>query len=165
MTKQEFLQMAIEAAQVSSKTSGLPAGITVAQAALESAWGNSKLSRRANNYFGIKAHGKHASVEMPTKEYDRSAGTTLALPQRVSASFAAYGSIDDCFACRDRLILNGAVYAEARASAHDPEAFAHALAKYWATDPNYAEKLLHIYRENDLSRLDANAGAVGTPAR
>ena len=31
------------------------AGIAVAQAALESAWGNSRLARDANNYFGIKA--------------------------------------------------------------------------------------------------------------
>jgi flagellar protein FlgJ len=163
MTRGEFLEQAISAARVSSKSSGLPAGITVAQAALESAWGNSELSRRANNYFGIKAHGKHASVEMETTEFE-SAGGSPAQPRQVSARFAAYDSITDCFACRDRLILNGAVYAEARACAHDPEAFARALAKHWATDPHYAEKLLRVYHDNDLSRLDDHTGAVGTPA-
>jgi flagellum-specific peptidoglycan hydrolase FlgJ len=38
MTREEFLAKAIDAARVSSKSSGLPVGITVAQAALESSW-------------------------------------------------------------------------------------------------------------------------------
>jgi flagellum-specific peptidoglycan hydrolase FlgJ len=148
MTREEFLEQATVAAQASSKTSRLPVGITVAQAALESAWGNSALSRRANNYFGIKAHGRHAIVEMPTTE------VVQGDVQRVSARFAAYKDMADCFTCRDQLILHGAVYAETRANAHDPEQFVHALAKHWATDPNYAEKVLNIYHENNLSQLD-----------
>jgi len=88
MTRAEFLEQAIAAARVSSKSSGLPAGITVAQAALESAWGGSELSRRANNYFGIKAHGRHASVEMPTAEFGGAVGSP-AQPRQVSARFAA----------------------------------------------------------------------------
>ena len=181
MTREQFLEQAIAAAQESSKSSGLPAGITVAQAALESAWGNSELSRRARNYFGIKAHGKHPPIEMPTTEFassvtdpDGSAGATPAqgltnvgcspMPKRVNARFAVYADINECFACRDRLLLNGSVYAEARTCTHDPEAFARALAKHWATDPKYAEKLLRVYRENDLSRLDDHVGNMGNPA-
>ncbi len=163
MTRDQFLEKAIAAAQSSSKTSGLPAGITVAQAALESAWGNSELSRRSNNYFGIKAHGKHASIEMPTTEYGSGRSRSPRL-ERVSARFTSYDSMADCFACRDRQILNGAAYVEARANLHSPEAFARALAKHWATDPEYAEKLLRIYHENDLSRLDDHAGNIGNPA-
>lgn len=145
MTREEFLQQASAAAHATSKTSGLPAGITVAQAALESAWGNSKLSCRGNNYFGIKAHGRHAVLEMPTTEVIN--GDV----QKVTARFAAYKDMAECFACRDQLIVNGAVYAEARTNAQDPEKFARALAKHWATDPNYAEKILKIYYENNLA--------------
>jgi flagellum-specific peptidoglycan hydrolase FlgJ len=173
MTREEFLKQAIAAAQVSSRTSGLPVGITVAQAALESAWGNSELSKRASNYFGIKAHGKHASIEMPTTEFLKnadpsparnwSAGGSPAEPQHVFARFAAYDRMSDCFACRDRLILNGSVYTETRANVHEPETFARTLAKHWATDPNYAEKILRIYHENNLNRLDDHAGDMGTP--
>jgi flagellum-specific peptidoglycan hydrolase FlgJ len=148
MTKEEFLQQASAAAQATSKTSGLPAGITIAQAALESAWGKSQLSRKANNYFGIKAHGRHAVVEMPTTEVIN--GDV----QKITARFAAYKDMAECFACRDQLIVNGAVYAQARTNAHDPEKFARALAKHWATDPTYAEKILRIYRENNLGDLD-----------
>jgi flagellum-specific peptidoglycan hydrolase FlgJ len=148
MTRDEFIVQATDAARTSSAESGLPAGVTVAQAALESRWGQSELSRRANNYFGIKAHGKHASMEMPTTE------VVNGVAQPTSAKFAAYADMDQCFVCRDRLILGGAVYAEARAAIGDPEKFARALAKYWATDPHYAEKLVRVYRENGLDQID-----------
>jgi flagellum-specific peptidoglycan hydrolase FlgJ len=148
MTKEEFFQQASAAARAASKTSGLPAGITVAQAALESAFGNSELSRRGNNYFGIKAHGRHAVLEMPTTEVIN--GNV----QKITARFAAYKDMAECFACRDQLIENGAAYAEARTNAHDAEKFARALAKHWATDPHYAEKILRIYRERNLNDLD-----------
>jgi len=147
MTKEEFLQQATTAARASSKSSGLLAGVTVAQAALESAFGNSELSRKGNNYFGIKAHGRHAVLEMPTTEVIN--GDV----QKVTARFAAYKDMAECFTCRDQLITHGAVYAEARANTNDPEQFVCALAKHWATDPNYAEKILKIYRENNLSSV------------
>src|SRR3954451_20632699 len=110
MTKRDFLQAAKEAARSSSSVSGLPAGITVAQAALESAWGQSRLSREAFNYFGIKAHGKHAVVEMPTTEVRDGA------VEQTTAKFARYGSMSDCFADRDRRITSSAVYCSAHAS-------------------------------------------------
>jgi flagellum-specific peptidoglycan hydrolase FlgJ len=157
MTKQEFLALATEAAKTVSTTSGLPAGITVAQAALESGWGNSKLSREANNYFGIKAHGKHAWVEMPTTECDTGGA------HATKAKFARYASMEQCFECRDRLILSGALYAEARGAAADPETFARAVARRWATDPQYAEKLLGVYRTNGLNALDVNTSGAKAP--
>lgn len=154
MTREAFIADAIDAARKSSAQSGLPMGITVAQAALESRWGESELSRRANNYFGIKAHGKHASLEMPTTE------VMGGVENQITARFAAYETMQQCFACRDGLILSGAVYAEARLHLDDAEQFARALAKHWATDPHYAEKLLRVYRENKFDRLDEKAGAV-----
>jgi len=66
MTKQEFLDAATAAARESSAKSNLPAGITVAQAALESAWGRSYLSRAAHNYFGIKAQPKPGPAASPS---------------------------------------------------------------------------------------------------
>lgn len=148
MTKEEFIAAAAAAARVSSAVSGFPAGVTVAQAVLESAWGNSQLSRQAHNYFGIKAHGGLPWVEMPTHEFE---GGRMV---RVPARFARYESMEACFADRDRLIARLSHYKEARACAGDPEAFIGALARRWATDPKYAEKLLATYRANGLDALD-----------
>ena len=148
MTKQEFLAAAAAAARASSAASALPPGVTVAQAALESAWGQSGLSREANNFFGIKSHGGHDSVQMETIEM------VSGVAARAAARFAKYASMEECFADRDRLILTLPVYAETRACAADPEAFIRALAKHWATDLEYAEKLFRTWRANHLDQLD-----------
>jgi flagellum-specific peptidoglycan hydrolase FlgJ len=144
MTKEEFIQLAAGA----TKGSPYPTGITVAQAALESAWGSSQLSLQANNYFGIKAHGDAESILMPTSEVVN--GKAI----KVEARFAAYFDMTACFADRDRIITQLACYQDARANAGDPELFARCLGRHWATDPKYAEKLLKIYRDHKLDRLN-----------
>ncbi len=151
MTRQEFLAAASRAALASSANSGFPAGITVAQAALESNWGQSQLARDAHNYFGIKAHGHHARVSYPTFEHIHGHDV------RISADFARYLSMEDCFADRDRLVATAPCYAEARACRADPAAFARALAGHWATDPHYVEKLLGVYRDSRLNEMDVRS--------
>jgi flagellum-specific peptidoglycan hydrolase FlgJ len=148
MTKEEFIAAATAAAQASSATSGFPPGVTVAQAALESGLGNSGLARMANNYFGIKTRPGGQTIELPTVEY------VDGVPVRSTAKFAKYDSMAECFADRDRMIASLPAYQEARAVAGDPEAFIRALARHWATDPHYAEKLLHVYRAHGLDKLD-----------
>jgi len=148
MTKDEFIAAATAAARVSSATSGFSPGMTVAQAALESAWGNSALAQTANNYFGIKARRGGEAIEFPTLEYG--AGEAI----RVPARFAKYASMAECFADRDRMIALLPAYSEARAAAADPEAFIRALARHWATDPAYADKVLYVYGTHGLARLD-----------
>ena len=145
MTKADFIAAAAAVARAFSAT---PAGVAVAQAALESAWGNSQLARDAHNYFGIKAHGNLPWIELPTHE---AANGALV---RTVARFAKYESMEACFADRDRILANVAAYADARACAHDPEAFIGALARHWVTDPRYAEKLLRIYHEHGFDQLD-----------
>jgi flagellum-specific peptidoglycan hydrolase FlgJ len=148
MTRAEFVELAAVAAKRASAKSGLLPGISIAQAALESNFGESQLSRAASNYFGLKAHGKHPVMEFRTTEFD---GPREKI---VAAKFAAYSSMDECFECRDSQITNGAAYAAAREVKADPEKFTREIAKHWATDPKYAEKVLKIYRENGFDRFD-----------
>jgi flagellum-specific peptidoglycan hydrolase FlgJ len=115
--------------------------VTVAQAALESNWGQSKLSQEANNYFGIKAHGNHERIQMATDECE--GGTTI----EIKAEFAKYPSMLECFQCRDRIIAKEAYYAGARRKLRDEAGFVREIAKHWATDPKYAEKLLAVLSE------------------
>ncbi len=148
MTKDEFIAAATAAAHAFAESGGSPAGVAVAQAALESNWGNSQLSRDAHNYFGIKAHGSLPWIELPTHEAKNGALV------RTVARFARYDSMEACFADRERILTNVAVYAGARACVRDPEAFIRALARHWATDPHYAPKLLRIYRQHGFDQLD-----------
>jgi flagellum-specific peptidoglycan hydrolase FlgJ len=151
MTKTEFLQLATEAAKASSAASGLPAGVAVAQAALESAWGSSRLSETANNYFGIKAARGQSSIALATME------SINGEMRKITARFVRYASIAESFAARDRIIISAPCYAEARGHAREPIAFIHSLAKFWATDPAYAEKLEHIYLQNNFAALDRSS--------
>ena len=131
---------------------------TPAQGTLLISWGQSRLSREANNYFGIKAYGKHDRIAMPTHEVEN--GTVKA----VNAEFTRFQSMEECFAARDQLIATSSLFAEARACPANTEAFARAIAKHWATDPAYAEKLLAIYGRFKLHSLDESAVAAPGPA-
>ena len=107
----------------------------------------------ANNYFGIKARPGGDAIELPTVEYVDGA------PVRSTAKFAKYASMTECFAARDNMIASLPAYQESRAAASDPQAFILALARHWATDPGYAEKVLYVYRAHGFDRLDESAGA------
>src|SRR5438067_1773996 len=82
MKKQEFLSAAIAAARQTSVQSNLPAGVTVAQAVLESAWGESRLAHNSNNYFVIKARGDQPVTAIPTSQ--SKAGETKKLTTRIA---------------------------------------------------------------------------------
>lgn len=121
---------------------------TPAKGTLVISWGNSELARAANNYFGIKARRGGEAIELPTLEYVDGA------PVRIPARFAKYASMAECFADRDRMIASLAAYQEACDALADPEAFVRALARHWASDPGYAEKVLYLYRVHGLDKLD-----------
>ena len=148
MNRSEFVFAALAAARKSSATSGLWPGVTVAQAALESGWGESQLSLQANNYFGIKAHGRSpmAEIEFPTWE------SINGQMERVIARFAKYESMAECFKDRDRILTTLSCYR--LVGALDAEGSMKELAKHWATDPQYAEKLIGIYRAQGLYKSD-----------
>ena len=122
---------------------------TPAQGTILISCGASQLTRATHNYFGIKAHGGGPFLELLTQEVVD--GKVI----RVTARFARYASMAECFADRDATIARLPLYAEARAAAAHPEAFIRALGRYWATDPAYAEKVLHIYRAESLAALDS----------
>jgi len=65
----------------------------------------------------------------------------------IAAGFEKFATIEECFRRRDAILRHGAVYAEARACVADEERFVRAMARHWATDPEYAEKLLAVLRE------------------
>ena len=130
---------------------------TPARGTLLISWGQSKLSREANNYFGIKAYGKRDRVAMPTHEVENGAVKTI------TAEFGKFQSMAECFAARDKLIATSSLFAEARACSTNAEEFARAIAKHWATDPGYAEKVLAIHGRFKLHSLDESAvPALGT---
>ncbi len=148
-----FVDSAAGAAIVASQGTGVPASVTVAQAILESDWGRSQLSLSANNYFGIKALGglgNDGVVWMSTGEFDAEGQA-----YQTMSPFRAYRSLTDSLIDHDVMLSTSTRYALAMQSASDARQFAQGLADAgYATDPEYADKLISLMDRYDLYRLD-----------
>lgn len=79
--------------------SRIAASLTIAQAALESGWGNSGLTVKANNLFGIKGSGPAGSIAVRTTEY------LNGKPVQVTAAFRAYNDWGESVADHSALIV------------------------------------------------------------
>ncbi len=139
----EFARLFGPVARAASRNSGVPASIIVAQAALETGWGASAIGD-AKNLFGIKGTGPAGSVRVPTREYRNGRMVTE------MANFRKYNTWQESIEDYGRLLQNSR-YANAMANRDDPEQFARELQRAgYATDPEYASKLISIMRSNNL---------------
>lgn len=130
------------------ESTGLYPSVMLAQAALESNFGESQLSFDYNNYFGIKAHDRHRSVNLTTTEFYDGNETTI------RDYFCVYSSPEDCIADYAKLLTENENYAKA-VGAKSPAIAARALQEAgYATDPNYASKLIQLINEYNLTRFD-----------
>ena len=150
LTPDEFVRFVAPLAQASERATGVPASVTIAQAALETGWGRSARSA-ANNLFGIKGGGTAGSVKLWTREYVRGRWV------KVRASFAAFRTMADSVIAHGRLVSDSPVYTRAMALKHDPFAFATALQRAgYATDPRYGQLLSGIMRNRNLTRFNGS---------
>ena len=131
----------------------------IAQAALESGWGNSALSTQGHNLFGVKWNGTGNYVTMPTQEYYGGQWHTI------NAKFQSYNSYYDSLTGYAQLIKNNFPNST-RANAATPQ-IAAANLKYgvygsYATDPNYANSLDRMISDYELTRYDVYTGTSST---
>lgn len=154
VVKDQFLAFASGLALRSQARTGMSAALQVAQAILESGWGQSspvdKYSGQVSyNLFGIKGTGTAGSVISNTwEEYN---GRSF----RVDANFRAYGSVEDSWDDHKRLLLGASRYEPFRAVMHDGVQGAWALKRAgYATDSRYPVKLIDLMKVNNLFRLD-----------
>jgi flagellar protein FlgJ len=142
-----FIAAVAPAAQVSAASTRIPASFTVAEGALESGWG---AHAPGMNLFGIKADPSwHGAI---TTERTREVINGQSVV--VTANFRAYsdwlGSIQDHAA----FLMNNPRYKPAFACV-DGASFARAVAAAgYATDPDYAAKIISIINAHGLVSLD-----------
>ncbi len=150
MKPDEFIEILSPMAMESSVMTGIPASFTVAEAALESGWGNSLLAKKASNLFGVKAdrswHGD--TLEIRTREYVQ--GDWGFVP----ALWRKYANMGECLTDHAAFLRGNKRY-KAAFQCKDGESFAIAVANAgYATDPDYAEKIISIIRQHNLDELD-----------
>jgi LysM repeat protein len=150
--KPQFIAAAVGPAQESQRATGVPASVTIAQAILESDWGDSRLAWDANNYFGIKATGNLASQRVYwIRAWEVVDGEDVMRDE----PFRAYTSPEASFADHGRFFLENPRYKTALRLTKDPAAFARAIAAAgYATDPAYAAKLIRLMDQYALNQYD-----------
>ena len=141
------LQAAARAAVASEGNTGVPALLSVAQWAQESAWG---AKTPGCNAFGIKAYpGCWSTVTFTTTEYIGGVANKLDLV------VAAFPSLQACFDKHGQLLSSNKIYGAAFAaykSSGDPYQFARDIAVHYATDPKYGDLIVALMRQNNIQQ-------------
>ncbi|WP_243039282.1 flagellar assembly peptidoglycan hydrolase FlgJ [Dyella sedimenti] len=142
---QDFVRQLAPYAQKAADRLGVSVRAVLAQAALETQWGQ-RLPAHANgdtsnNLFGMKAGGgwDGEKVSVPTLEFEDG------VPVRRHAQFRAYANPGESFDDYAQLIADNPRYARALNRGEDVVGFAHGLVSGgYATDPSYAQKIVAI---------------------
>ena len=153
-SKEEFVQELVPIAKELNQTYGILPSIILGQAILESDWGQSELSAKYNNLFGIKSFSaSDDSVKLTTKEYKD--GEWI----EIKANFKVYASWNDCMIDHTLLFVNGVDWdpylyqGVLLASDYKTAALALQTAGY-ATDPDYANKIINVIESYNLNQYD-----------
>ena len=163
MSKDDFIKFIGEKANTDMKRSGILASVTLAQAILESGWGQSELSLNANNLFGMKAKlsgntwksdWKGNCYSKVTKEEYKVGEIT-----EVTAEFRAYDSIDESIKDHSDYLLgamNGSKkrYEGLAGCVEYRDAVQLIKDGGYATDSAYVDKVCNIIEQYNLSLWD-----------
>jgi flagellar rod assembly protein/muramidase FlgJ len=157
-TIDDFVKSLWPYARQTSTRLGLDPALLMAQVALETGWGQfvakNAEGQGSNNLFNIKARKEELSVQVNTTEYIHNT------PVKTMASFRQYASMEESF--NDYLaLIQGDRYKNALANASDSERYIQALhAAGYATDPDYANKILSIYHGEALQQALVRNGCT-----
>lgn len=146
-TKRHFIEKMAPIAQQAQRQDHVLASITIAQAALESDWGQSQLALKYNNLFGVKGTGLNSAL-MTTKEYVNGQW------QVVQANFVVYPSWQAAIDGHSRLLAEGRFGNPSLYQTNYVTAAQALQQNRYATDPNYAKKLITLIKEYQLNRYD-----------
>ncbi len=139
----EYIETYKDIAIQEMRETGIPASIKLAQAILESGFGNSELATEANNHFGIKCHG------WPGMSYFYDDDE----PQEC---FRKYTDPIQSFLDHSEFLLTRPWYAPLfELDPMDYKAWAHGLREAgYATNPRYAQLLIRLIEEHHLYHFD-----------
>ena len=123
----------------------IPASITLAQGVFESGAGRSELARKANNHFGIRCN------------YGWAGKTSYHDDDERNECFRAYDSAYESYEDHSKFLVNGKRYRSLfDLKVTDYKGCARGLkAAGYATNPQYADKLIEIIQLYKLYRYDS----------
>lgn len=127
---------------------GVLPSVTVAQAILESGWGQSALSTQAHNLFGIKGSYNGQYVTMQTREVYNGQS------YYIYDNFRKYANNSESVEDHGNFLYSNSRYANLL----DDQSYASVARKLqadgYATDPSYASSLIKLVEMYNLTQLD-----------
>lgn len=145
--QQNYIDTYSTLARAEMQRTGVPASITLAQGLLESNSGQSALAVKANNHFGVKCHNWKGA-------------TTFADDDAKNECFRAYKTPEESFRDHSDFLRYQDRYKSLfNLEATDYKAWAKGLKQAgYATDPQYANKLIRIIEDYGLYAYDTLEG-------
>ncbi|EGN3960791.1 flagellar assembly peptidoglycan hydrolase FlgJ, partial [Salmonella enterica] len=143
----DFLARLSLPARLASEQSGVPHHLILAQAALESGWGQRQILREngepSYNVFGVKATAswKGPVTEITTTEYENGEA------KKVKAKFRVYSSYLEALSDYVALLTRNPRYAAVTTAATAEQGAVALQNAGYATDPNYARKLTSMIQQ------------------
>ena len=158
---EEFVTRLWPAAQSAAARLGTQPAVLLAQAALETGWGQAVIrgqgGESSHNLFNLKADSRWSGARMavPTLEYEDG------IAVRRHEAFRVYDSFEASFDDYVNFLQGSSRYAAALEQAADPHAFVKALHEAgYATDPDYSGKVLRVL-DGLAHQLDVAGQAAG----
>jgi flagellar protein FlgJ len=139
----DFVTALIKPAQKVQKTLGVPFEVVIAQAALETGWGQKMIKDQdggtSNNLFNIKADSRWAGDKITKDTLEFEQGAMI----KKSEPFRTYQSLTDSVDDYINFLSTSERYQDALQDSGNVEHFLQGLQKAgYATDPQYADKIL-----------------------
>lgn len=152
----EYIRQYEDIAIAEMQRTGIPASIKLAQALLESSCGKSDLACQANNHFGIKCGGTWDGKAYHKEDDDYENG------KLVKSCFREFKSVQESYIAHSNFLMDtGKAGRYGFLFDLDPldyKGWAKGLSKAgYATDPQYANRLIEIIEKYELYRFDNEA--------
>lgn len=163
-TNEQFLEYIGPRAKEDMKKTGVLASVTIAQSILESAWGQSELSLKANNLFGMKSSlsGNTWSSEWDGKIYSKYSDEEYnGVVTSVKSDFRMYSTVDASIKDHSDYLCgakNGSElrYKDLKGETNYRTAIQIIKDGGYATDSGYVDKICGIIEKYELDKFDKN---------
>ena len=160
MTTEEYINTMGPIAQADYSRTGIFASVTLAQSIVESGWGKSGLTQKANNMFGIKcsANWSGECINMDTGEYG-SGGYYM-----INSAFRKYDSIEASVADHSLFFKENSRYGEAGVlTATDYASQIKAIHRAgYATAPDYSSSIIDTIKTYGLDKWDVKTNTTSS---
>ena len=145
---QNFIDSVAQGAINSWTKYGVLPSVTVAQAILESGWGQSALSTQAHNLFGIKGSYNGQYVTMQTREVYNGQS------YYIYDNFRKYANNSESVEDHGNFLYSNSRYANLLGDQSYASVARKLQADGYATDPSYASSLIKLVEMYNLTQLD-----------